>query len=96
MSSNVYEKGLIHQNSSAVAYEALTFTDGYYTPTVAKVFAGLYISPAVTTAYPIVIEGVDGIARELSVIGGLWPFGGQRIVEEGTSAELVSAVTVLF
>lgn len=96
MSLNVYEKSLIHQNASAVAYEALTFTGGYYTPTVAKVFAGLYISPAVTTAYTIVIEGVDGITRELSVIGGLWPLGGQRIVEAGTSADLAPEVTVLF
>jgi len=95
MSSNVYEKGLIHQNSSAVAYEPLTFTGGYYTPTIAKVFAGLYINPAVTDPANIVIEGVDGETAVLSLVGGLWPLGGQRIVQAGTTVES-AAVTVLF
>jgi hypothetical protein len=94
MSTNVYEKGLIHQNSSAVAYEALTFTSGYYTPTVGKVFAGLYIAPD-TTNGNVVIEGVNGEIRTLTLSPGVWPLGGQRIVESGTTIS-TGAVTVLF
>jgi hypothetical protein len=94
MSTNVYEKGLIHQNSSAVAYEALTFTSGYYTPTVGKVFAGLYIAPG-TANGAVVIEGVDGETATLTLSPGVWPLGGQRIVQSGTTIS-TAAVTVLF
>ena len=95
MSTNVYEKGLIHQNTSAVAYEALTFTDdGFYTPTVGKVFAGLYIAPG-TANNAVVIEGVDGETATLILSPGVWPLGGQRIVETGTTIS-AAAVTVLF
>jgi hypothetical protein len=94
MSTNVYEKGLIHQNSSAVAYEALAFTDGFYTPTAGKVFAGLYIAPG-TTNGNIIIEGVDGETATLTLSPGVWPLGGQRIVEAGTTIS-TAAVTVLF
>jgi hypothetical protein len=94
MSTNVYEKGLIHQNTSAVAYEALTFTDGFYTPTVGKVFAGLYIAPG-TANGNIVIEGVDGETATLTLSPGVWPLGGQRIVDSGTTIS-EAAVTVLF
>ena len=94
MSTNVYEKGLIHQNSSAVAYEALTFTDGFYTPVVGKVFAGLYIAPG-TANGNIVIEGVDGETVTLTLSPGIWPLGGQRIVETDTTIS-TAAVTVLF
>ena len=94
MSTNVYEKGLIHQNSSAVAYEALTFTSGVYTPTVGKVFAGLYIAPG-TANGTIEIEGVDGETATLILSPGVWPLGGQRIVETGTAIS-AAAVTVLF
>ena len=96
MSTNVYEKGLIHQNSSAVAYEALAFTGdpGFYTPTVGKVFAGLYIAPG-TTNGDVVIEGVDGNTAILTLGPGVWPLGGQRIVETGTTIS-TAAVTVLF
>ena len=94
MSTNVYEKGLIHQNTSAVAYEALTFTAGFYTPTVGKVFAGLYIAPG-TANGDIEIEGVDGETVILTLGPGVWPLGGQRIVETGPTISEV-AVTVLF
>jgi hypothetical protein len=94
MSTNVYEKGLIHQNTSAVAYEALTFTDGFYTPTVGKVFAGLYIAPG-TANGTIEIEGVNGQTRVLTLSPGVWPLGGQRIVQSGTTIS-AAAVTVLF
>lgn len=94
MSTNVYEKGLIHENSSAVAYEALTFTNGAYVPTVHAVFAGLYIAPG-TADGTIVIEGVNGVSRTLTLTAGLWPLGGQRIVQAGTSIT-AAAVTVLF
>jgi len=94
MSTNIYEKGLIHQNTSAVAYEALTFTDGFYTPTVGKVFAGLYIAPG-TDNGTIEIEGVDGETAILTLSPGVWPLGGQRIVEDGTTIS-AAAVTVLF
>lgn len=94
MSTNVYEKGLIHQNSSAVAYEALTFTTGFYTPTVGKVFAGLYVAPSATNGN-VVIEGVDGNTITLTLGPGVWPLGGQRIVESGTTI-VPSSVTVLF
>jgi hypothetical protein len=94
MSTNVYEKGLIHQNSSAVAYEALTFTDGFYTPTVGKVFAGLYIAPG-TANGTIEIEGVNDQTCVLTLSPGVWPLGGQRIVQSGTTIS-TGAVTVLF
>jgi hypothetical protein len=94
MSTNIYEKGLIHQNTSAVAYEALTFTDGFYTPTVGKVFAGLYIAPG-TANGDVEIEGVDGETAILTLSPGVWPLGGQRIVEDGTTIS-AAAVTVLF
>jgi hypothetical protein len=94
MSTNVYEKGLIHQNTSAVAYEALTFTAGFYTPTVGKVFAGLYIAPGTANGV-VVIEGVNGQTRALTLSPGVWPLGGQRIVETGTTIS-TAAVTVLF
>ena len=94
MSTNIYEKGLIHQNTSAVAYEALTFTDGFYTPTVGKVFAGLYIAPG-TANGDVEIEGVDGNTATLTLSPGIWPLGGQRIVENRTTIS-TGAVTVLF
>jgi hypothetical protein len=94
MSTNIYEKGLIHQNTSAVAYEALTFTTGYYTPTVGKVFAGLYIAPG-TANGDVVIEGVDGNTAVLTLGPGVWPLGGQRIVQTGTTIAAAD-VTVLF
>lgn len=94
MSTNVYEKGLIHQNTSAVAYEALTFTGGFYTPTVANVFSGLYIAPG-TTNGDVEIEGVDGNTAILTLGPGVWPLGGQRIVENGTTITATD-VTVLF
>lgn len=94
MSTNIYEKGLIHQNTSAVAYEALTFTTGYYTPTVGKVFAGLYIAPG-TANGDVEIEGVDGNTAVLTLGPGVWPLGGQRIVENGTTIAAAD-VTVLF
>jgi hypothetical protein len=94
MSTNVYEKGLIHQNTSAVAYEALTFTDGFYTPTVGTVFAGLYIAPGTANA-GIEIEGVDGETVILTLSPGVWPLGGQRIVDSGTTID-TTKVTVLF
>jgi len=93
MSTNIYEKGLIHQNTSAVAYEALTFTTGYYTPTVGKVFAGLYIAPG-TANGDVVIEGVDGNTAVLTLGPGVWPLGGQRIVQTGTTIAAAD-VTVL-
>lgn len=94
MSTNIYEKGLIHQNTSAVAYEALTFTGGYYTPTAGKVFAGLYVAPG-TANGNVVIEGVDGNTATLTLSPGLWPLGGQRIVQTGTTI-VSGSVTVLF
>jgi hypothetical protein len=94
MSTNIYEKGLIHQNTSAVAYEALTFTAGFYTPTVGKVFAGLYIAPG-TANGNVVIEGVDGNTATLTLGPGVWPLGGQRIVSNGTTITTAN-VTVLF
>lgn len=94
MSTNIYEKGLIHQNTSAVAYEALTFTTGYYIPTVGKVFAGLYIAPG-TANGDVVIEGVDGNTAVLTLGPGVWPLGGQRIVQTGTTIAAAD-VTVLF
>jgi len=93
MSTNIYEKGLIHQNTSAVAYEALTFTTGYYTPTVGKVFAGLYIAPG-TANGDVVIEGVDGNTAVLTLGPGVWPLGRQRIVQTGTTIAAAD-VTVL-
>lgn len=94
MSINVYEKGLIHANSSAVAYEALTFTGGFYTPTISNLFAGLYVAPN-TANGNIVIEGVNGVSRTLTLGPGLWPLGGKRIVESGTTLSTAD-VTVLF
>lgn len=94
MGINAYEKGLIRQNLSAIAYEALTFTDGVYTPTLSSLFAGLYIAPE-TAQGTVVIEGADATHHTLTLDAGLWPLGGQRIIEYGTTIP-TSAITVLF
>jgi hypothetical protein len=94
MGINAYEKGLIHQNLSAVAYEALTFTNGVYTPTLNSIFAGLYIAPG-TPQGTVAIEGADATIHTLTLDAGLWPLGGQGIIEDGTTIP-TSAITVLF
>lgn len=91
---NPYQKSLVRDNSSAVAYAQLAFTDGEYVPSEHSLFAGLYIAPG-TSVGAITLEGVDGESHTLSLGPGVWPFGGAKIIEAGTTLS-PSAVTVLF
>ena len=94
---NAYQKSLIRDNSSAVAYAPLVFTDGEYIPTVdgeERLFSGLYVAPGTANAN-IEIVGVDGISRILTLSPGVWPFGGMKILAAGTTIS-TAAVTVLF
>lgn len=94
MSANTYQKSLVRENSSAVAYEALAFTDGEYVPTNNSVFAGIYVAPG-TTNGDVNIVGVDNESKVLTLGPGVWPFGGTKILEIDTTISL-SAVTILF
>lgn len=94
MSANTYQKSLIRENSSAVAYESLTFSSGQYVPTTNPVFAGIYIAPG-TTAGNINIVGVDDVSKVITLGPGVWPLGGTKILQNGTTISL-SAVTILF
>ncbi len=94
MSANNYQKSLIRDNSSAVAYEALTFTAGEYLPTNNVVFAGIHIAPG-TANGNINIVGVDGVSRVLTLGPGLWPLGGIKILQNGTTISL-AMTTILF
>ena len=94
MSANNYQKSLIRENSSAVAYAPLEFTDGEYIPNDNMLFAGLYVAPD-TSVGAITIEGVDGAAVSISIGPGVWPFGGAKIIEDGTTIS-TGSVTVLF
>jgi hypothetical protein len=94
MSANNYQKSLIRENSSAVAYAPLAFTAGEYVPNDNMLFSGLYVAPG-TSVGAITLEGVDGVARTISIGPGVWPFGGAKILETGTTIS-TAAVTVLF
>lgn len=94
MSANIYQKSLIRENSSAVAYAPLAFTSGEYVPDDNILFAGLYIAPG-TANGTIEIEGVDGETAILTLSPGVWPFGGAKILQTGTTIT-TAAVTVLF
>ena len=91
---NSYQKSLLRENSSAVAYAPLVFTDGEFVPTENRLFCGLYIAPDTETG-DIEIEGVDGVSAILTLTSGYWPLGGAKILEENTSIS-AGAVTVLF
>jgi hypothetical protein len=91
---NSYQKSLLRENSSAVAYASLEFNeDGEFVPTENRLFCGLYIAPS--SSGNIKIEGVDGASVTLSLTSGYWPLGGAKIIEDGTTIT-PSAVTVLF
>jgi len=91
---NSYQKSLLRENSSAVAYAPLEFTDGEFVPTENRLFCGLYITPDTETG-DIEIEGVDGASVVLTLSSGYWPLGGAKILEAGTTID-DAAVTVLF
>ena len=92
---NSYQKSLLRENSSAVAYASLEFNeDGEFVPTENRLFCGLYIAPDTETG-DIEIEGVDGVSAILTLTSGYWPLGGAKILEENTSIS-AGAVTVLF
>lgn len=94
MSANNYQKSLIRENSSAVAYEALTFNNGEYVPINNSVFAGIYVAPGASNGN-INIVGVDNVARAITLSPGIWPFGGIKILQNGTTIS-TAAVTILF
>jgi hypothetical protein len=94
MSANIYQKSLIRDNSSAVAYEALAFTDGEYVPTNNPVFAGIYVAPG-TANGNVNIVGVDDVNRVITLSPGIWPLGGIKILETSTTIS-TAAVTILF
>lgn len=94
---NLYEKSLIRDTSSAVAYAPLVFTDGEYVSIVddeARLFSGLYVAPG-TANGAITLVGVDNVSRTLTLSPGIWPLGGIKILESGTTIS-TAAVTVLF
>ena len=97
MSTNTYQKSLIRDNSSAVAYAPLAFTDGEYIPVVdgeERLFSGLYVAPG-TANGAITLVGVDNVSHALTLSPGIWPLGGMKILESGTTIS-TAAVTVLF
>lgn len=93
---NAYQKSLIRDNSSAVAYAPLAFTDGEYIPVVdgeERLFSGLYVAPG--GSGDITLVGVDSVSHTLTLSPGVWPFGGAKILESDITID-PSAVTVLF
>jgi len=94
---NLYERSLIRDTSSAVAYAPLAFTAGEDAPIIdgeARVFSGLYVAPG-TSNGDITLVGVDNVAHTLTLSPGVWPLGGIKILESGTTIS-TAAVTVLF
>lgn len=93
---NAYQKSLIRDNSSAVAYAPLVFTDGEYIPTIdgeERLFSGLYVHPGASG--DITIVGVAGLPFAIPLSPGVWPFGGVKILAQGTTID-PTKVTVLF
>ena len=62
-------------------------TGGFYAPTVA--FKGLFIG----VAGNVVLTGADGVAVTMSLDTGVFPFGGIKITETGTTATSIVALS---
>ena len=94
---NLYEKSLIRDTTSVVAYAPLIFTAGEYIPTVdgeTRLFSGLYVAPG-TSNGNINIQGVDGNSIVITLSPGHWSFGGAKIIQADTTIT-AAAVIVLF
>jgi|TARA_R110000823_G_C15950470_1_gene501624 hypothetical protein len=72
---------------SAINYVNVTFTGGFYAPTVA--FKGLFIG----VAGNVVLTGADGVAVTMALDTGVFPFGGIKITETGTTATSIVALS---
>ncbi len=83
LTSNSYKQ----TGQSAINYADVTFTGGFYAPTVA--FKGLFIG----TAGAVVLTGADGVAVTLTLDTGVFPFGGIKITETGTTALNIVALS---
>lgn len=72
---------------SAINYVDVTYTGGFYAPEVA--FKGLFIG----VAGDVVLTGADGVAVTLSLDTGVFPFGGIKITQSGTTALNIVALS---
>lgn len=102
MATNVYERSLVRDNQSAIAYEPLTWNaDGglLYIPTVADYFAGIYIPEELGTVSISFGGGTDangvGTSATFSLPPGIWPIGGKCIINTGEIVD-TSGIIVLF
>lgn len=83
LTSNSYKQ----TGQSAINYVNVTFTGGFYAPTTA--FKGLFIG----VAGDVVLTGANGVAVTLSLDTGVFPFGGIKITESGTTATSIVALS---
>lgn len=85
---NIHEKAAIRNTYSALRYEAITFTAGRYdsTPTPGIVNAAPFKGLHVTNFGDVEIEGVDGQSVIFTLTPGCWPYGGNAIIEAGTTS----------
>lgn len=83
---NTYIKSVLRNISSALRYENVTFTDGEYRTTTP--FKGLHVA----NFGDVEIEGVDGVPVVLTLTPGCWPYGGNAIIEAGTTSTGIVAL----
>ena len=83
---NTYIKSVLRNISSALRYENVTFTAGEYRTTTP--FKGLHIS----VDGNVEIEGVDGTTVVLTLTPGCWPYGGNAIIQSGTTSTGIVAL----
>ena len=71
-------------HDSAVSYELVNYVDGVYAQADGKSFKGLLISGAGN----LHIYGCNGEEITFPVTAGLYPFAGNSIIEDGTTATI--------
>ena len=72
---------------SAINYASVAYTGGFYAPTTA--FKGLFIG----VAGNVVLTGANGVAVTMTLDTGVFPFGGIKITESGTTATSIVALS---
>lgn len=78
-----YIKAKMRDISSALRYEAVTYTDGEYVSSDSNVpFKGIIVGEA----GDVTIRGVDEVEVTITLEPGLYPLGGIAIVESTTTA----------
>lgn len=83
-----YIESRLRDNSSALRYEAVTFTGGEYLVASPHVpFKGIILPDD----GDVTIRGVDEVEVTVTLPGGLYPLGGIAIVEAGTTVSNIVA-----